>query len=316
MAFANLPGDGQKRSVAFLILAHHEPKLLARMISRLTADWSYFFVHIDARADVEAFKREIGSGRVTFLPDNQRVKVNWCGFSMVEATLNLMKSAACSAANPGRFVLMSGVDYPIKPLDHIARVLSSDEEFIQIDRKIDPHGNSHFDRCLNRPFYGDNLLFNGRSSPVPLFAWVARKLEQRIVRRHPDGLDIFYGSSWWGLTREAVLEVLAFVEAKRSIVRWFSRVKSPDESMFQTILKTTSRSGKIAFDIGREGNPPMEEDRHALHYVNWKTANPELPKTLELSDLDAVRRSGALFARKMSSTRSGVLLDALDEACF
>ena len=316
MVSANLPGDGQKRSVAFLILAHNEPKLLARIISRLTAEWSSIFVHIDARADVEAFKREIASSRVTFLHGDQRVKVNWCGFSMVEATLNLMKSAVDSAANPGRFVLMSGVDYPIKPLPHIARVLSSDDEFIQIDLKIDPRGDNQFDRCLNRPFYRDNLWFNDRTSPVRLFPWATRKLEQRIVRRPPEGLDIFYGPSWWGLTREAVLEVLAFTEAKQALVRWFSGVRSPDESLFQTILKTTSRSGMIAFDKTRDGQPPIEETRNALHYVDWKAANPKLPRTLELSDLDAVLESGALFARKMNSTRSAALLDALDAACF
>lgn len=311
----NLPPRHHNKPIAFLILAHHEPKLLARLLSRLSADWAHFFVHVDRKVDIEQFQNEnLGNG-VTFLPQNQRIDVHWCGYSMIAATLNLIHCAAASTARPTRFVLMSGVDYPIKPIDRIGQVLSGDEEFIQIDRQIDPTGTSQFDRCLNRRYLGDNSFLNRRSR-LPVIPGLVRKIEQRWVRSHPKGLKVFYGPQWWSLTGKAVTEVLAYIDNNPTVVKWFTGVRTPDESMFHTILKTTSRSANIAYDATRLGEQPFGANRHALHYVDWTNPNPSLPRTLELSDLDALTQSGALFARKMSSSRSSALLDALDEVCL
>jgi Core-2/I-Branching enzyme len=242
---------------------------------------------------------------------SQRVAVHWGGYSMNAAILNLLRCAMGSAHQPSRFVLLSGVDYPVQPMERIGQVIWEDKEFLQIDRAIDPIGDSEFDRRLNRRFLGDSTLLNPRTAPV-LMNRVARKLENHLVRRHPPGLRVFYGPMWWTLTREAVLEILAYVEENPLVAKWFSGAQVPDESMFHTILKASSRSQKIAFDATRLEEPPLGAHRHALHYVDWSVGNPNKPKTLELSDLKAITESGALFARKMSSSLSAELLDALD----
>ena len=217
-----------------------------------------------------------------------------------------------SAHQPSRFVLLSGVDYPVQSMERIEEVLWQEKEYIQIDRETDPTGNSHFDRCLNRRFLGDNKLFNPRTAR-PIVNRVVREVEYRLVRGYPKGLRVFYGPTWWALTREAVDRVLVYVKENPSVARWFSGARAPDESMFHTILKASSRAADIAFDATRPGEPPFGTHRHALHYVDW-TTGPGRPRTLELVDLNTILESGALFARKMSSSRSAELLDALDAA--
>jgi hypothetical protein len=271
-------------------------------------------VHVDRKADVKQFQREGPRQNVTFLPMRHRVSVHWCGYSTSAAILNLLRYAMTSAHQPTRFVLLSGVDYPVQSMDRIGQVIGEDRDFLQIDREIDPRGDSYFDRCLNRRFLGDSRLLNPRTA-IGVVDRTARRLENRLVRSHPKGLRVFYGPTWWTLTREAALEVLAYVEKNPSVVRWFSGARVPDESMFHTILKTSSRSRKIAFDATRLDESASGLNRHALHYIDWSTGNPNLPKTLEISDLNAIIESGALFARKMSSSQSAELLDALDSAC-
>jgi Core-2/I-Branching enzyme len=283
-------------------------------MSRLSADWSHCFVHVDKKVDIRPFHDANSSENVTFLPMSHRVSVNWCGYSTSVAILNLLRFAAASPSHPSRFVLLSGVDYPVQSIDCIGPALWEDKEFIQIDREIDPTGVSQYDLCLNRRFLGDSRLLNPRTAQHVVNR-IARALERRMVRRHPKGLRVFYGPTWWTLTREAALDVLAYVDENPSIARWFSGAQVPDESMFHTILKASSRSARIAFDATRPGEPPFGLNRHALHYIDWTVGNPSLPKTLELSDLNAILESGALFARKMSSSQSAGLLDALDAAC-
>ena len=305
----------EKKEVAFLILAHHQPELLARLASRLSADWARLFVHIDRKVDIGPFQAQTRNSNLVFLPYDQRVSAHWCGFSVVAAMLNLMRFALSAAPAANRFVLLSGVDYPIKSMDYIAQVLSRDEEFIQIDRQIDPGGTSLFDRRLNRPYLRDNRFLNERTGR-PAAVNLARKLEARIPRRHPDGLKIYYGAQWWSLTRQAVLDILAYLDRNPKVLKWFSLVHIPDESMFHSILKTTSRAEKIAFDATRDGRAMTEENRHALHYIDWTVPNPALPRVLELKDLDAIQRRGAVFARNMALSRSAELLDALDRTCL
>ena len=260
------------------------------------------------------FQRSHSDENVTFLPKSQRVNVHWCGYSTSAAILNLLRHAMASDLRPERFVLLSGVDYPVQPMDRIREVISEDREFIQIDRETDPDGTSQYDRCLNRRFLGDNKVLNPRTAPARVEEFV-RRLEDRWVRRYPKGLRVFYGPTWWTLTREGAAEVLRYVEENRAVARWFAGARVPDESLFHTILKTSSRSEEIEFDATRLDEPSFGMHRHALHYVDWTNRNPNLPRTLELSDFAQIKASGALFARKMDSSRSAELLDALDEAC-
>lgn len=291
-------------------MAHHEPKVLAQLTSSLKAEWAHCFVHIDRRSDIKTFDAEDQSSNVTFLPDNQRTCVYWGGYSMVAATLNLLRYAMESPHQPERFVLLSGVDCPIKSMDDIAQVLWQDREYIQIDRKLDPAGNNEFDRRLNRRFLGDNRWLNPRTCRhlVDVFT---RKVERRLVRRYPNGLQMFYGPQWWALTRDAIQEVFRYLEENPAVDRWFGGVKVPDESMFHSILKSSSRSDKIAFDATRLGEPPFGSNRHSLHYVDWTKGNPYLPRTLNLEDLEQLTQSNALFARKLDTAQSSELLQTL-----
>jgi hypothetical protein len=270
-------------------------------------------VHVDRKVDVRQFQGD-DSENVTFLPMRQRVNVHWCGYSTSVAILNLLRHAMASNPRFSRFVLLSGVDYPVLPMKRIREVISEDREYIQIDRETDPDGTSQYDLCLNRRFLGDNRLLNPRTARAKVDQ-VVRRLENRWVRLYPKGLRVFYGPTWWSVTRDGAAEVLRYVAENRAVARWFAGARVPDESLFHTILKASSRSEEIAFDGTRVGEPPFGMHRHALHYIDWTNRNPNLPRTLELSDLEAITASGALFARKMSSSRSAELLDSLDEAC-
>lgn len=294
-------------TAAFLILAHRQPAQLRRLIARLAHPAAAVLVHLDAKADRAAFEGVLDSNaRAAFLPDRQRVAINWCGFSMVRATLALLRAAYAAGAE--RFVLLSGADYPARPLPDILAQLAIDRELIAVDRRCDPAGDGWFDRCAYRRFFGDVPLLNPRAGAAP-WARIGERLAGRLPRRHYE-LPVYYGSAWWSLTRAAVGEVLAFADGRPALVDWFKLARSPDEMVFQTILKQSSRAASIAGDATFAGVLPPP--RVLTHFADFEGSSSGSPATLTGADLDRIIASKALFARKFDPLVSAELLDELD----
>jgi hypothetical protein len=293
---------------AFLILAHDDAAHLSRLISRIAPHrWAKPFVHLDAKANLDDFK----SSDALFLKDN-RVSVNWCGFTMVDATLRLMREALSSDFCPNRFILLSGSDYPIKPMADFKDALSSDTQWIQIDRELNEFGRTHFDRCANRMYLGDHKLLHDRAR-LAFVPQAVRNVERVLRRGFPQKLRLFYGPSWWALTREAVQHVISAAESNPQLVGWFRKTRSPDEMFFQTLLKSSAFAQAIRFDATRQNESSFGWKQQCLHHVDWENPNPISPRVMLAEDFDSLATSGAFFARKFSSTRSEEALDMIDK---
>src|SRR4030066_113594 len=107
--------------IAYLILSHQHPAQLTNLVTTLNhGNRSLFYIHVDRKSEGFLDSPSLTSIKdlenVTFL--NDRVGVYWGGFSIVEATLRLLRKAV----DEGGFqyaVLLSGQDYPIKSNSYI-----------------------------------------------------------------------------------------------------------------------------------------------------------------------------------------------------
>ena len=110
----------------YLILAHRNPEQLCQMIKALDDGNSKFFIHLDAKTSIEPFAAQLQGGHIVFIPRRERCV--WGGFSIVIATIYLMEAAA-QANSKGFFILMSGQDYPIKPIAELDAFLQENKEY-------------------------------------------------------------------------------------------------------------------------------------------------------------------------------------------
>jgi len=301
-----------KEKVAFLVICHAEPAMLARLARRLVAVDCATFVHVNARSDISPFhKATTGIPSVSFVSDDERIAVNWCGYTLIEAILASVRLAIVEQPDTARFVLLTGADYPIKPMEDILQEIRKDQEIIKIDRALDWEGKSWFDRTVTNVFLGDNNLFNQRSRIAPA-RLLGRGIERfaRRWQRYP--LTIYHGPSWWSLTRSAMDQALAIASSPATNIEWFRRSRTPDETVFHTLVRNSLRASKIKLDALRDGVEAYPESLAGTHYVDWRRPNPDYPRILEEDDLPAIMASEALFARKFHPLRSATLLDALD----
>jgi len=293
--------------VAYLIIAHNQPGLLARLVKILTCEWAYFFIHIDAKTELSPFQRRLdGCQNIMFVEDAKRVNVQWGGFSQVQATLNLLDTALNFDNSFSRYTLLSGSDFPIKPLAVIRERFGSNQEFMRIDRRLKqaPSTDSH-SRAAQRYYFMD--------LPLPRMIKL-RFLSGWIPRRLTSDIPLYHGAQWWSLTGACIQHIMKFVQETPSYATFCRHLLSSDEIFFHSIVKESPFAGRISHDFERVSNLAAFSalNDHGCHYIDWNVRQKVLPKTLTQDDLPALHRSFALFARKFDEIKSLELLQILE----
>jgi len=332
---------------AYLILAHHQPALLARLVDRLLAPEAHVFVHVDARADLAPFREHLAALRNPLTRTNlhlatRRLKVGYMAFSTVEATLALMRQASAH----GRFAyytLLSGVDYPIKSSQEIARVLGeSSEQLIVYWRLADRPKWMHKIQYL---YLTELIPVRSRHRPnlrdprslyrsFPYLYWrTFRRHQSRLPHRSFPFRDLvpYGGSQWWSLTDEAARYVLRFSDERPEVSRFYRYTHCPDEMYFQTVLLNSPLAetavNRERYEAWSAETPPehkasgdhmLPEGTFNLRYIEWiepySSAPRGYPSVLDETDFDRLMASECLFARKFDEQRSAALLDRIDRA--
>lgn len=302
-------------NIAYLILAHHQPAHLARLIKALIGDGAYFLVHVDLKTDISPFKELVPASRnIIFLQDAARVKVFWCGYSTVTATLNLLRAAVGSGVHFTRYCLLSGSDFPIKKNSRIEEALSTETEFLRVDRKLDYGKNDFHSETVRYIHLYDSRFLNPRTTPSERLSSAAEKILRKIPRKRYQKIPLYQGSQWWALTDPCVRHIFKFLEENSDYLAFHRHTLVPDESFFHSIIKSSPFAERIIHDVEKVASIDeyYESNEYGCHYIDWNSKGVALPKVLDVSDAESLTRSTALFARKFDKNRSAALLNQLE----
>ncbi len=277
--------------VIFFILMHKNPQQTLRLIQRLESSDSMFVVHVDRRAQRAIYHpiEELATN-CDRVYTAKRVPCYWGGFGIVAATLECVRTALRLNATFDYALLLSGQDYPIKPLRSIFAFLTAQpgKQFIETFRLDRPNRwSTHTDagEAMNRISWY-TLAVRSRRIHIP------------VRRQFPSGLTPYGGSQWWCLSRECLAYIDEYLSRNPQILRFFRNVYIPDESFFQTIISNS----RFEHDV-------VSDD---LHYSDWTTPPYPWPRILDASDFDSLRSSDKLFARKFDIARDESILDLVD----
>jgi hypothetical protein len=275
--------------VAYLILAHRAPGQLKRLVDRLRGPDVHIVLHVDANtsgSDWESLSHELDSPDISWAP---RVACRWGDFTLVDATLNCISTLSNLDSYFDFVVLLSGQDYPIKPRHFVSEFLESrrGECLMFIYPFPFPHwahGGYHRLPTWRIPFPGKPR----RIFPPQLLGYRHKKV--------PFGYHPYGGSQWWCLPGNAVEYIRDFVQARPEFVEYYRGAGIPDEMFFHTIL------GNSHFNV--------EMGENNITYMKWN-GGPN-PATLTVHDLDEMKDSECLFARKFDMDTAPELLDWID----
>lgn len=290
--------------IAYLIIAHNNPRHLEHLISTLSSDATDFFVHIDKKSDMALFSN-IKDARVHFIED--RVPVFWADFSQIDATLALVRAAIAHENHFDRLVLLSGGDYPIRSVNYIQQFFTKfpEKEFINVvAMPADAVGKPISRLTTYRPRSTNAFVIRAYRKVLKMAGSTPQKRDYKAVF---GTLSPYAGSQWWALSRAACEHILTFTVTEPAVVNFFKNTDCPDESFFQTILGNSRFKGRIV---------------RSLTYADWSDGGSS-PNDISESSLamfrddpsfkaDNVYGSGEiLFARKFNDQSDG-LVDQLD----
>ncbi|WP_164521476.1 beta-1,6-N-acetylglucosaminyltransferase [Iodobacter ciconiae] len=266
--------------IGYLILCHAHPAQLGRLCQQLLTENTRLYIHVDANTAINDFTamQAAAPGKAHFVA---RQACRWGGFSLVSATLTLIKAAIQDDCD--YMVLLSGQDYPLKTQSEIRRQLEDHTGFIEFRPQPDPD----FDIRYRYQSY----------HPESLKGSLAGKLLQKIQRpllrsglfqrKLPAPLHTVYsGSQWWCLSGRACLALIRFCEEHPDVISYFRQTLVPDEMFVQTILMHTPVAAELV--------------NHSQHDLEWETGAWS-PRTFTANDLPRLLASNCLFARKFAA---------------
>jgi core-2/I-Branching enzyme len=296
--------------IAFLILAHSDPFQLLRLCRSLGTE-DDIYVHLDRKTDATPFSTLSFPTNVRFI--EPRHSVYWADISMIDAMLALIRHAIGSGHEYVRLVLISGACYPIKKISYLRAYFCDNRQrnevkyFNLLESPKDLKHLTRFHFRLHR-FFGNSEKHFSKHFHELIRRSASLYLgfhERDFVSRFP-GLFPYFGSQWLAITSDCAKFISAFVKKNDRFLRFFRASFAPDEIFFQTIIGNSQFSrtsdGLVRF-AGRG-----KTDLANLHIIN-----SDLKKVYTMSDLQEIMASPKFFVRKVSSTKSGALLDYIDQ---
>jgi Core-2/I-Branching enzyme len=270
--------------LAYIVSAYKNLDQLARLAERLGTERSVVYIHVDKKTDDAEYGRLertlAGRPRVHLL---ERHVCHWGGFGHVRATLKGIDALLASGSDFQHVVLLTGQDYPIKPVT-------------EIERFFDEHRGTSF--MAHSALPSESWPPTGGLDRIEYRHWRWRGHHVRLPwkRRFPVGLTAYGGGAYWNLSHACVEHVARFVESRPDVVDFFRHVDIPDELFFQTVIMNSELARSVVNDN--------------LRYIDW-TRGPR-PALLEVRDLPALRASPKLFARKFDVLHDAEILDLVD----
>lgn len=275
---------------AFLILAHNQPQLLKFIVETLNTTNHYFFIHIDKKSSQLLNSKEIKElskyGNVKIY---SFMKVNWGGFNQFYVSLELLKKAIKITPNCNYFHLISGADLPLrKGHDFDVFFEGKEKNYMGLVKKNEAL------KCKQRlSIYYFRDIIDYRGNILNKYLCLLFENFQNLIlncgmniRKNLD-FEVYKGSNWWSLNRESVMYIIDFCNENPSFIKRFKYTNCYDEIFFHSIIMNSKYKDTI--------------ENNNLRYIDWTSRNPKasLPNTLTEKDYMQIKKSGALFCRKI-----------------
>lgn len=284
---------------AILILAHKEFQLLKHLVRYFSRD-CYVFIHIDKKSRITRTEAESLKVYPQVCGIYREYDVHWGGFSMLEAELSLLNHAL-SECDADYFHLISGQDYPIKPLSYFLKFFEERRGVSFIGYDSTPVHRWSMRAQWRYLFFLPYDRVDARShEKTKIQKWINQQLKCRFTRPLPTQFpNLYKGSQWFSIIRTDAMLLDNYTYYSPSFFERLKYTFAPEETYVTTILANIS--------IARVEN-------NNLRFIRWCKENGSNPSILGPEHFSSINESDALFARKMASPISNMLISQID--CF
>lgn len=293
--------DPKDLMLCYGILTHDDPVATIRLMDVLYEPGHSFVVHVDAKEEYEPTFQAIAdyasSREYVHVIDN-RVRVNWGGYSMVEATLKMLRYAFAVEGSHDplvfhKFVHISSSSYPLASNTEIRHRLSAyplDANFfntIMQPARTKPYSWHYFVECDDH---------------------IHRIYQLPGLQQATAGAELWTSSQWFIASREFANYLADPPENSfvHEYLEYAKHVVVSDEAFFGTVLRNTLYCLKhhntnflhLQFDRWESELPKGKRDERKCPMPNPDHCGRS-PTVMTLDYADILELSDELFARKV-----------------
>ncbi len=277
--------------IACIIMAHKEPQQIERLINKFKQYPFDFYIHLDKKTRQEPFELLLNIPRVQFI--KSRIGVRWASYNFLNAELQSFREIL-ETGIPYEFIsLMSGQDYPIKPVTLLYEFLKNNPGKNFISYEEDPSWWDHAITRINK-YHFTNFGFLGKY-----------RLQYFLnafspPRKFPLPYKLYGGprAMCMTLSRDCVAYITEFIESNKKLRRFIRFTWGPDEFVIPTLIMNSNFNQTVL--------------NNNFYHIDW-TEGGSSPKTLTKSDFKKLKDSGKFLARKFDLKLDPEILDMLDE---
>jgi len=280
--------------IACLIMAHKDPRQIERLLNKFEHEAFDFYIHLDKKVSLKEFEYLQNLDRVYFI-DN-RIKVRWASYSFMNAVLISMKEIFETGRNYNFVSVMSGQDYPIKPISNIYSFLEDNKgkNFICYEEQ-----NEWWNHAVTRinKYHFTNFDFKGR--------YRLQFLVNAILpeRKFPLPYTLYGGprAMCMTLSMDCAKYVVDFIGGNKKLKRFAYFTWGPDEFFIPTIIMNSPYKDSVI--------------NNNFYYIDWSQGGSN-PKTLTVEDFEILIKTDKLLARKFDISEDATILDMIDGLKF
>lgn len=300
------------KKIAYLLLVHDYLDNIVRIIKKLNFSNAFFYIHVDKKVDISPYLQKLNAPNIFFV--KERIDVQWGGYSQNEAVLNLLKLAF--ANDNDYYILLSGHDYPLYTGDEIFEKINFSENYYSIwvfnvfkelkGRAKNRYTKYHFNDLffLNPQYKSKNWLLN---KIIKSIYYSQRTIFYLLPdRKFTSDFVLCKGSTWMGLTKDAVKKILNWMSDKKNnkIIKYLKLCSSSDEVLFHSILYNYNLLPQSV---------SANKNVLGLHYIKWDWEKEKKPIVLTENDYQEIKNSACLFIRKIDPQKSDLLIKMLNK---
>jgi len=278
--------------IAHLITVHKNPAQVEWLLRALAHEEADCYVHVDKNVDMQEFAYLARLPRVYLT--RTRVAVHWASYRFTEAILACTREILATGHDYDFINLLSGQDYPIKPVDVIHAFLARHltYSFMSFERE----GSLWWGHARSRveKYHTTYYQFKGQY-------WLQNLLNKFLPKRRFPLPYTLYGSpngSWWTMSRACATYLVEFMAGHPELQRFSRFTWGADEFLPATVLLNSPLRDRII--------------NNNYRYIDWSAGGVH-PKLLTRADVPRLAQSGQLYARKFDIAEDAGIIDVLDQ---
>lgn len=317
----------------FMIMCHKNAPQVLRLAKKCLTDDSDVIIHADVlmpKEEYDLFEKAAAEYPNLFLTD-KRIHGELDRPSCVHIAMELIHKANCIQRETGNryryFCLISGQDYPIKPIEYINRQLKETypKPYIDCtpyDRKNWMYKKYRWNPITNKIRLKIDDFFKGKKRhPIRVGLMVMLLTVSKLmgfivpsmyhqVKNHSGA--VYGGAAWWMLPDVAIQYIYNEYKSSSKLVTLLLQAVTPEDLFFQNMSMQSPVKDMIELN---SKETVTQNCRTWAYFFDDDKPPVSHPYTFTVNEFEKLKKSDRWFARKFDDTRDPQILDMLDEYC-